>query len=188
MPARKKTKSSKAKVTKTQKSSASFDHKAHAAKQNNSLMFLALACVALISSYWLFTNTMGGSMTKKKMPVATSTPSMMHSDDLVVQLVEQNNSGEYGNAVLSEKDGKTMVRVEVKNTPRGVSQPAHIHVGSCIAIGAIKYPLSNVVNGVSETVINVSMKELMEQGALALNVHKSASQLNQYVSCGNVSQ
>lgn len=180
MPAKKKkvsrTKSTAPKAVSVKKSSSSSN--------SNSLLLLALGCGVLAGAYLLFST----NATAPSMPAEYPTPSTMPALEnmVAVQLNEQNNSGEYGNATLKEVDGKVVVTVDVKNAPRGVSQPAHIHVGSCIAIGAVKYPLKNILNGMSETTLNVSMSELSAQGPLALNVHKSTTQSDVYVSCGNV--
>ena len=155
---------------------------------NSSLMLLALACAVLITSYFLFVKvSRETAMTNMQASMQSGTEaSMMNNKELTVQLNEQNNSGEYGNALLIEKDGVVHVHVSIKNAPKGISQPAHIHVGTCIDIGAVQYPLTNLVNGLSDTTLQVSLKDLLAQGPLALNVHKSVPQAKQYVSCGNL--
>ena len=50
----------------------------------------------------------------------------------------------------------------------------------------MKYPLSNVVNGVSETVLNVTFDQLLSERPLGINVHKSATELNISVASGNL--
>ncbi|HSE34617.1 MAG TPA: peptidoglycan-binding protein [Candidatus Paceibacterota bacterium] len=66
------------------------------------------------------------------------------------------------------------------------SYPAHIHVGSCPTPGAVKYPLNPVVNGKSKTVLDVSVEELVKGLPLAVNLHKSATELATSVACGNL--
>ena len=65
-------------------------------------------------------------------------------------------------------------------------QPAHIHIGSCPTPGAVKYPLINVVNGMSDTLLDVSLAQLKSELPLAVNVHKSAAEASVYVACGNI--
>jgi flagellar capping protein FliD len=157
--------------------------------QNSSLMLLALAAAVLVISYMLFMKVSREvSESANQMGLSVSRPGnmMMDSNKLSVQLNEQNNSGEYGNALITEENGVVHVHVSVKNAPRGISQPAHIHVGTCIDTGAVKYPLTNLLNGVSDTTLQVSLKDLASQGPLVLNVHKSVSQIKDYVSCGNL--
>jgi len=91
----------------------------------------------------------------------------------------------------------------------GASHPAHIHNGTCAQLGEVVAPLSNVStealnNGTpmaggsgsvgsaeaipvqsSVTTIDMSMDDLLG-GEFALNVHESAENIGNYVSCGNV--
>ncbi len=117
-------------------------------------------------------------------PAATLVPTKTVLSNNVV-LNEQNGSTEYGNVFMSEKNGKAVVKITLQNA-RGKSQPAHIHAGSCIALGAVDYQLNNVVNGVSETTLKVSLSELKERLPLAINVHKSNVETTKYVACGNL--
>jgi hypothetical protein len=107
---------------------------------------------------------------------------------ITVTLNQQNNSGQSGTAVIAPtKDGKVNVTLNLKGGNFTNPQPAHIHVGSCPKPGAVQYPLTNVVNGKSVTTLNVTMETLLASSdKLALNVHKSASDLNTYTACGDV--
>ena len=102
---------------------------------------------------------------------------------------EENNSGISGNAILEAKDGKVKVRLELTSSILGLimpAEPAHIHVGACPNVGAVVYPLQSVVNGKSETVLNVSWANLKAQLPLAVNVHKSSAEAGTYVACGDI--
>lgn len=174
---------------KTNKSPKKYTRLSSVPTENSSLLLLALASAVLIISYFIFMNVSRETAlmaNKMGMNVSRTGNTMMSANKLSVQLNEQNNSGEYGNALISEENGAVRVRVSVKNAPRGISQPAHLHIGTCIDTGEVKYPLNNVVNGLSDTTLQVSFKDLVSQGPLVLNVHKSANQINQYVSCGNL--
>ncbi len=109
----------------------------------------------------------------------------MASNTISVALSAQNNSGESGMAEVSEVDGRAKVVITLSGELQGVAQPAHIHVGSCPGPGAVKYPLSNVVNGVSETVLDVPFSALKNFAALSINIHKSAAEIKTYVACGD---
>jgi hypothetical protein len=98
----------------------------------------------------------------------------------------QNNSGETGTAVLSDENGQTKVVLSIIGQPADVSQPAHIHFGSCATLGAVKYPLNFPINGTSQTTVNRSLDQLLAELPLAINVHKSASEANIYVSCADI--
>lgn len=106
--------------------------------------------------------------------------------NMTVYLSALNASRQSGTAVLSDMGGKTKVTLNIRSGAVDVAQPAHIHMGSCPNPDAIKYPLTDVVNGQSETVLNVSMQQIKTQEPLAVNIHKSADQIKTYVSCGNL--
>jgi hypothetical protein len=103
-----------------------------------------------------------------------------------VRLAEQNKSGESGTARLTPEGDRTRVEISLKGAPKGVAQPAHIHEGRCAKLDPKpKYPLENVVDGKSTSVVPVSI-ETLEGGQLAINVHKSAEELKTYVACGDI--
>lgn len=108
------------------------------------------------------------------------------SSSITLNFVAQNNSGVSGTASLTQVDGK--VKVELK-TSGGIlalvspSEPAHIHTGSCANIGAVKYPLSNVIAGRSTTVVDASLNDLKAGLPLAINVHKSSAAIGTYIAC-----
>jgi Cu/Zn superoxide dismutase len=108
------------------------------------------------------------------------------SERVVVDLAEENRSGESGTATLTATGDRTSVVLELRNPTTG-SQPAHIHEGSC---GPALNPqplhgLLNVMQGRSETIVNAPLSELTA-GGLAINVHHSNENLDRYVACGNL--
>jgi len=104
----------------------------------------------------------------------------------VIQLAEENGSGQTGTATLTgTDDGKIMVMVELSNGT-SVAQPAHIHKGTCANLDPKPaYPLTSLTNGVSDTTVDVSMETLMA-GEYAINIQKSAAEASVYVACGNI--
>ncbi len=108
-------------------------------------------------------------------------------DSLTVSLAAQNNSGESGTAQLTDMGGgKTRVVLALTGAPNGVAQPVHIHEGTCATLNPTpKYPLTNLANGKSETVVDVSLSELLSK-PYAINAHKSAQEVSVYVTCGNI--
>lgn len=111
---------------------------------------------------------------------AASRPSMM------VQLRTLNGSGVTGTVTLVDAgDGRTQVQVRVE--PAGnLDMPAHIHPGSCDnLIPQPKYPLENVVNGTSTTIVSAALADLTK-GGLAVNLHKSNQDLKTYTACAEL--
>jgi hypothetical protein len=110
------------------------------------------------------------------------------SGSLGIELAAQNDSGQDGEASLSEVDSDT-TRVEVEmGNPPGNPQPAHIHRGSCENLDPNPaYPLENVVDGKSTTEVDVAVEDLVGKG-FAVNVHKSADEAQVYVACGDIEE
>lgn len=107
-------------------------------------------------------------------------------DSVTVKLEAQNNSGQTGSATLFPEGEKTRVVIELLNAPPGVAQPAHIHLGRCDNLDkAPKWPLEAVKNGRSVTVVAASLDTILKD-KVAINVHKSAAEVQTYVSCGNI--
>lgn len=117
---------------------------------------------------------------------AKTPPGMMMKSPIAVALSAQNNSGESGEALLEDLNGKTKVSIRLDGAPAGSQQPAHIHLGACPAPGAVKHPLAIVKNGNSETMLEVSLEDILKELPLAINVHKSATEASIYVSCGDI--
>ena len=118
----------------------------------------------------------------------TTPPVMMTATSVAVSLMAQNNSKQIGTAILSS-DGSsstTKVTLNITGEPKGATEPAHIHAGACPNPGAVVYALSNVVSGKSTTVVKASLATLLAQLPLAINVHKSATEISTYVSCGDI--
>ena len=107
-------------------------------------------------------------------------------DSVTVSLQEQNGSGESGEVTLTAVDDEqTRVVIELEGAPAG-PQPAHIHERACDDIEpAPTNNLESVVEGRSETVVEVSLEHLRSVPH-AINVHRSAEALDEYVACGTV--
>lgn len=104
---------------------------------------------------------------------------------LTIQMQALNNSGESGTATLTPQGSKTMVEVRLSNPPT-TQQPAHIHPGTCANLNPTpKYTLSQVTAGTSSTTVDVSLDDLLAM-PFAINVHKSAAEVQTYFSCGGI--
>lgn len=118
------------------------------------------------------------------------TGSGMDTDDegepITLDLDEQNSSGQSGRVTIEDDNGRAKISIRLSgSTPTG-AQPAHIHTGSCASLGDVRYPLSAVTNGTSETTLTVPVSQLRSELPLAVNVHKSESETNVYVACGDI--
>lgn len=94
-----------------------------------------------------------------------------------------SDSGVTGTVTLTAAgDERTRVLVEVD--PAGhPDMPAHIHPGTCDElVPQPRYPLTNVVDGRSETEVPAPLDELLA-GDVALNLHASNAELEVYTAC-----
>ena len=104
-----------------------------------------------------------------------------------IQLQEQSFSGEAGTATLTAEGKQTKVVVDMAS-PAANAQPAHIHSGTCEKLDSTPaYPLENVDNGKSTTLVDVSLDALLKK-PYAINLHRSTKNLKEYVACGNVGE
>ncbi len=104
-----------------------------------------------------------------------------------IKLGQLGASGQSGTAVFESQGDKTKVTLSMVGKARTSPQPAHIHEGECPKPGDVKYPLNNVVNGKSETVIAVKFEDLFTTLLpLAVNVHESVEKSSVYTACGDL--
>ena len=150
----------------------------------NLWIIVAVAIVIIIGGFLLLSTRQTPPTTPTPTPIqATATPAVMEKNIL---LSEQNKSGVSGSAVLREENGKVNVTLSLTGGPKTTPQPAHIHVGACPDVGDVKYPLTNAVDGQSQTTLNVTLDQLEGEQPLAINVHKSAAQITVYTACGDL--
>lgn len=119
-------------------------------------------------------------------PVAAVGPTAL-VDPVTIQLGAQNNSGIAGSATLTDLgNNQTRVVIAVTGFTAGTPSPVHIHEGTCTTLNpAVKFPLTNLVDGKSETTVPVALSAVLA-APHAINAHKSAQEASVYVSCGNV--
>jgi hypothetical protein len=104
----------------------------------------------------------------------------------VFAIAAQNGSGELGTVTLTAVGEKTRVDIALANAPTDAAQPAHIHEGTCAKLNPRpKYALANVVDGTSTYMVDAPMASLVA-GGLAVNVHKSTTDIPTYVACGDL--
>jgi len=104
-----------------------------------------------------------------------------------IQLLQQSFSGEAGKASLTAEGRRTKVVIDLASHAAN-AQPAHIHSGTCAKLDPTPaYPLDNVVDGKSTTVVHVSLDALLKK-PYAINIHRSTKNLKEYVACGNIGE
>jgi predicted lipoprotein with Yx(FWY)xxD motif len=106
---------------------------------------------------------------------------------ITINLGAGRDADQSGTARLTARGDKTQVALNIKPGAAGVEQPAHIHEGACPGVGAVKFPLNNLVDGKSTTTVDASLVSLLT-GGFSINVHKSASEMGTYVACGGIPQ
>jgi hypothetical protein len=107
---------------------------------------------------------------------------------ITVQLDEVDGSGVEGTARLVAADGQTEVEVLITaGLGEDAVHPVHIHEGTCDDLGDVAYPLEDIVDGVSESEVDVELSELMD-GDHAINVHLSEDEMDVNVACGDIEE
>jgi len=129
------------------------------------------------------------------MPAAAPTPAPMPTppapaggvsgSSITVTLGRGRDGSQPGTATLMAMGSQTEVDISITPGAAGVPQPVHIHAGTCDNLGAVVYPLTNIVDGKSMTLVNASLSSL-ETGKFAINAHLSQAGINTYVSCGTI--
>lgn len=103
-----------------------------------------------------------------------------------VELLEQSKSGMNGKVAFVDEGDKTRVTITLSGKGIIGPLPAHVHSGSCPNVGVIKFPLNDVKNGSSDTMINIRMSDLFGSNPMAVNVHKSVQEATIYTACGDL--
>ena len=98
------------------------------------------------------------------------------------------SSGQTGQFAITELAGlRTRVRITLNSYTPNVSQPAYIHSKQCNVIEGVIWPLTNVKNGYSETVLNVYYNDVASAvSQYSVAVHKSTTEFATITSCGNI--
>jgi hypothetical protein len=115
--------------------------------------------------------------------LATTTAIASAQTPLTLQFGPGRDATQAGSVTLVPTGNQTRVTIDV--APAGASQPAHIHVGPCPGVGAVEFPLTNVANGKSETVVNASWEQL-QASPHSVNIHRSPTEVAIYTACVNL--
>jgi|SRR3989344_8616009 len=144
-----------------------------------------VAVVFILGSAANTNNTNQNTNTSTGTSTATSTDQNIGPKEITIMMSDQNGSSQMGTAKITEIDGRAKVTLQLAGGPNNISQPAHIHDGTCQIPGNIKYPLTTMRNGSSETILPISLAGLISQLPLAADIHKSLSE-DVGMSCGDI--
>jgi hypothetical protein len=100
-----------------------------------------------------------------------------------IPMYARPGSAEAGTVSLTQQGADVVVRVHLLRAP-ATAQPVHIHGGTCDAPASVKWPLTNLVNGISVTTIHGATVAGLRGHGYIVNAHKSAQDMGTYVSCG----
>ena len=96
-------------------------------------------------------------------------------------------TGQTGKVSITVAGDQLKVVIDAIPGPAGATtpQPAHVHEGSCPGVGAVVIPLTNVVNGKSETTIPLAsaLGKMTPGKAYSINLHRSATEGGVYTAC-----
>lgn len=152
---------------------------------NKNLLLIILGLLIVAGAGYFILNKSTSQPTQQTpSPAQQATPTT--SQEYTLTLSQQNVSSESGTATLTQENGQVKITLNLTGAPQDVTQPAHIHLGTCPDVGEVKYALTSPVNGMSETVLDVTLDQIRSELPLGINVHKSTSEAKVYVSCGDL--
>lgn len=154
------------------------------------ILWILLLAFLFFGAYWWLNSNRPAPSSESTVESEEPIDSTMLSGtpSLPVILSEQNELGQSGSATI-EQTGENQVTVTLTLTGGGFAepQPAHIHLGACPDPGSVEYPLENVVDGSSVTVLDIPFSKILASTTpLAINVHKSATEASVYTACGDI--
>lgn len=107
---------------------------------------------------------------------------------LVVYLRSQNDIQETGVASFYDGGKSTKVVLDLEGIPTDGAQPAYVKEGTCDHVGVVKYALIFPKGGSSETILKVSINDILNSLPLSVNIYKSIPELNVSATCGEITQ
>ena len=116
----------------------------------------------------------------------------LNSQFRLLELEPMNGSNAAGVAAIAREEGATSVDVELSTSPPSSAEPvslaAHIHEGTCSALGSIAYNLENVVDGLSNTTLSVSFDEVVGTRPRVVVVHAGPTLPSPPIACGEITE
>ncbi|OGC47273.1 hypothetical protein A2713_02425 [candidate division WWE3 bacterium RIFCSPHIGHO2_01_FULL_35_17] len=159
----------------------------------NNLILIIVLVVAVLVGYMLVSKSTNPVDTVDTVIVNENVddsvvPTLDKSLTVLLLPVETSDVTQSGTARFEENEDGVTVTVNIIGYETEATQPMHLHQGGCPGVGQVVYPLEEVVNGTSTTVLQgVTMEMLKGELPLALNVHKSVAEISVYTTCGDIS-
>jgi hypothetical protein len=103
-----------------------------------------------------------------------------------VPLDDVDDSGVTGGASIRGVDEGVEITVFISAGDEGGVHPVHVHDGTCDDLGDVAWPLEDIEDGESVTVLDdITLGDIMT-GEYAINAHQSEDEMDVNVMCGNV--
>lgn len=116
--------------------------------------------------------------------LSLTTPGVMAAQTQTIMLHAQHRSGEHGKATLTQT-GRDLVVTFVVRPLHGAPQFAHIHRGTCAALGApTAYEFQPIRNDRSTTTLKNTSFATFAGGAYSIAIHQTLAHVSLHVACG----
>lgn len=136
---------------------------------NKKYLSIILLIIFVVVAYFLLSNK---STFYSKNETTLVNDDVKNSSQFVgsfsVVLKSGDNPSEYGIAVFGKSENKTKVSIKMINFSNGIPQNASIYKGTCDNLEETKHGLANVANGSSESTLDITVDELINEFPLAL--------------------
>ncbi len=105
-----------------------------------------------------------------------------------LSLSQMNFTGDRAEARIADRDGRVWIALELASGDRDVKRPAYIHIGKCGGPSRTyaKYRLTDMTDGNSETLIDISPDDFAKDLPLSIQVSQSFDDVYLGAACGTI--
>lgn len=114
--------------------------------------------------------------------------SRLKGNTMYIAIKDHNDTEQYGYATITPNGKGVIVSIHTENSepPLEVNQPAVIYQGTCEKKGAEYISLPPVLNGRSDSHLQLSFDDFIKQKPLALYIYRNEVINTEYNSCGDL--
>lgn len=143
-----------------------------------SLFFIIIATQeSKLSQLKLATNLLAEREINKKNKIA----------EILFQPSHSTKFSQSGRAIFSEQNGQLTLILDLSTSAFIRNpQPAYIRSGSCLNTKAVLYSLTDVIAGLSETDLDISLDQLKFKRPLSIDIRKSYDESQIKTACANL--